>query len=135
MSPLIPYIWLAGAVHVFIVAMNVPLPKMLGYREELARVSPIIRQIFVVHSIYILLVLIGLSLLCFRFAPQLAGGSPIGVFLSGCMAVFWGLRLLIQLFYYDASLKSKHRIAHLTFTLAIGFLSGVFAIAALGIMR
>lgn len=135
MDPLIPYIWLAGAIHLFIAAMNVPLPRILGYREQLARVSPIIRQIFVVHSIYIVLVLIGLSLLCFRFASQLAGDNPIGVFLSGCLAVFWTLRLLIQLFYYDAKLKNTYRLVHLTFTLAIGFLSGVFSIAALGIAR
>ena len=135
MNPLIPYIWLAGAVQLFIVAMNVPLPRVLGYREQLARVSPIIRQIFIVHSIYIVLVLIGFSLLCFRFASQLAGESPIGVFFSGCLAVFWTLRLIIQLFYYDAKLKRTYRTVHLAFTLAIGFLSGVFAIAAWGIVK
>ncbi len=135
MNPLVPYIWFTGAIHLGIVAMNVPLPSILGYREQLAKVSPIIRQVFIVHSIYIVLILLGFSALCFWFAPQLAGESPLGAFLSGCLAVFWGLRLAIQVFYYDEALKRAHRVVHIVFSMAIGFLTGIFLIAALRIVQ
>lgn len=134
MNPLVPAIWLAGGIQLFIVAMNVPLPKVLRYREELSKLSPIIRQIFVVHSGYIILVVIGFSVLCFRFAPELAGGSPLGTFLSGALAVFWGARLLIQLNYYDVDTRTKYRIGHVLFTASIGLLSGIFTVAALRIV-
>ena len=134
-SPLIRLIQLAGVLQLLIVAMNVPLPRILRYREELAAVSPIIRQVFIVHSAYIVLMLIGFSALCFRFAPDLAGDSALGTFLSGCLAVFWGLRVPIQLCYYDAGLKRRYWIVHGLFTLAIVFMTGLFSFAALRGMR
>ena len=134
MSPVIPAIWLAGGIQLFIVAMNLPLPKVLHYREELSKLSPIVRQIFIIHSAYIVLVVIGFSVLCFCFATELAGGSPLGTFLSGALAAFWGARLIIQLGYYDADTKRRHRLGHVLFTLLIGLLSVIFTVAALRII-
>jgi len=134
MNPLVPAIWLAGGIQLFIVAMNVPLPRVLRYHEELAKLSPIVRQIFIVHSAYIVLVVIGFSALCFWFATELAGGSPLGTFLSGALAAFWGTRLIIQLGYYDANTKRRHRFGHVLFTLLIGLLSSIFTVAALRII-
>jgi len=44
-------IWGAGAVHVGIIAANVPLPGRLRVRERLAGVPRFMRQIFYVHWI------------------------------------------------------------------------------------
>lgn len=132
MNPLIPYIWAAGGVQLLIAASNLLLPSRLRYRENLSKVSPIIRQIFIVHSLYIVLVLGVFSALCFLHAPELAGGGPLGKFLSGCLAVFWLLRIPIQLFYYDPEMKKRNPLANVALTMAILFLSGIFASAALG---
>ena len=131
MNPLIPYIWIAGVMHLMIVGMNVPIPRILCYQENLSKVSLMVRQIFIVHSVYIILVLIGFGLLCLLFAQELAGATPLGRFLSGCLAFFWSARLLIQLFYYDAQMKKKHYWVHLIFLSMISFLSGIFLVAAL----
>ena len=135
MNPLVPAIWLAGGIQLFIVAMNVPLPRVLRYREELEKLSPIVRQIFVVHSAYIVLIVTGFSMLCFCFAAELASGSPLGTFLSGALAAFWGTRLIIQLIYYDAHTKSRRRLGHVLFTFLIGILSGIFTISVLKIVQ
>lgn len=135
MNPLVPYIWTAGGVHLLIAAANCLLPSKLQYRENLLKVSPIIRQIFIVHSVYMVLVLIAFGGLCILFAPELAGGSPLGTFLSGFITVFWLLRILIQFFYYDSTIKKQNRLANVLFTLAICFLGGIFAIAASGVVQ
>ena len=135
MNPLIPCIWMAGAIQILIVAMNIPLPRLLRYRENLSNVSAIIRQIFIVHSLYIILTLIGFSLLCFWFASDLVSENPLGRFLSGFLAVFWLLRLCVQLFYYDAEVKRRYRIVNFVFQSAVLFLGSVFSIAALGLIR
>ena len=132
MNTLVPYIWIAGVIHFLIVGMNLPLPGILHYKENLSKVSPIIRQIFIVHSIYIVLVVFGFGLLCFIFSEELAGKSQIGQFLSGCLALFWLPRLFIQLFYYDKGLIKKYFVVHTGFTLAIVYLIGVFLLAVLG---
>src|SRR5215471_12689698 len=49
MRSLLVLLWLAGLVQVAIASANLFLPAKLKYRENLSRVSPIIRQIFVVH--------------------------------------------------------------------------------------
>lgn len=120
----------AGVVHLLIAAANFFLPAMLGYRENLALVSPIIRQIFIVHSIYIVLVLIGFSSLCFFFPGELAGESPLGRSISGFLALFWLLRIGIQASYYDRAVKRRNRSGNAIFLLAFLYLAGVFGFAA-----
>ena len=135
MHPLVPYLWAAGGVQLLMAAANAVLPGKLHYRENLAKVAPIIRQIFIVHSVYIVLVLVMFSGLCFLFAPELAGRAPLGRFLSGGMALFWLPRLFIQVFYYDDALKRQNRVAHLTFTLAVAALVVIFGLAVSGVVR
>ena len=65
-------IWGAGAVHVGIIAANVPLPRRLRVRERLAGVPRFLRQIFYVHWIYIVIVLGMFAALCFGFTAELA---------------------------------------------------------------
>ncbi len=134
MHPLVPYIWTAGAIHLLLVAANAFLPSTLRCRDALRQGPPIVRQIFIVHWAYIAALLVGFSVLCFRFAPELAGGNSLGRFLSGSLAIFWLVRIPVQLLYYDSSIRRQHRLGDLMFTVAIGFLAGVFAIAASGVV-
>ena len=133
MKPLIPYIWASGVVHLIVAAANVALPTILRFRANLAKVSPIIRQIFIVHSAYIILNLLAFAGLCLFFTPELAGGSALGRILSGYMAVFWLARLFIQLFYYDPEVKRHHPLANVGFALAVLYMGGIATMAALGV--
>lgn len=135
MNPLVPYIWVAGAVHLSIAASNFVAPSKLRYRENLAKLSPIVRQIFIVHAVYIVGVLIAFSGLCLFFAPELAGASPLGKFLSGYIALFWLARCLIQLLYYDSGVRKQNRLADVAFSLASFYLGSTFAVAALGVLK
>lgn len=127
------FIWAAGAVQLTILAANFVLPEKLHCRENLARVSPMIRHVFIVHWVYILATLGIFSALCFGFAPELAGGSGLGRFLCAAMALFWLPRIPIQLFLYDASLRRRHRLGDVAMLLAIAFVVAVFGVAALGV--
>jgi hypothetical protein len=135
MNPLVPWIWAAGAVHLGIVAGNTLLPKKLAVRAHIEKLPLLLRQVFLVHWLYILIVLLLFAGLCFGFAPELAGASALGRFLSGALAIFWLLRLGIQLLYYDAAMRQANRAADVGFALALVFLVGVFAAAALGAAR
>ena len=98
-----------GVVHVGIMAANIPLPGRLRVRERLAGVPRFVRQIFYVHWVYIVIVLGMFAALCFGFAPELAGASGLGRFLSGFMAGFWLLRIVLQIFYYDREIRRENR--------------------------
>jgi hypothetical protein len=69
--------------------------------------------------------------MCFLFAPELSGGGRLGRFLSGFLAAFWGLRVLLQLFYYDREVKRRYAAFNALFLAAYVYLTIVFAWSAL----
>jgi hypothetical protein len=127
-------LWAAGGVQLVIAGANVVLPRILHYRENLLRVSPIVREVFIVHAGYIVLVVIAFGVISIAFAPELAGGSALGRFLSAFLALFWFLRLPVQLA-YDPSTRRKYRLLDVAFLAALIFLAGTYAIAALEVWR
>ena len=132
---MIPLLWAAGGVQLAIIAANFVLPKKLSCRENLARVSPMIRSVFLVHWAYIVLVLAIFTALSFWFAPDLAGASRLGRFLSAVIAIFWLLRVPIQLFVYDPNLRRQNRLGDAMILLAFSYLGLVYGAAALGAGR
>ncbi len=132
MKALVPYLWASGLLHLIVAGANLALPSMLQYRANLASVSPLIRQIFIVHSGYIVLNQLAFAGLCLFFAPDLAGGSRLGAVLSAYMAGFWLVRLGVQAFYYDPEVKRRHPVANLVFALAFAYMGAVSAVGALG---
>jgi hypothetical protein len=119
-------IWLAGAIHAGIVFANIPLPRRLRVQEYLAGVPTFLRQIVYVHWIYIVLVVGLFSALCFGFARNLAGASPLGRFLSAFMCGFWLLRVLLQWFYYDAEIRRANRRLDALYLVALVGLVAIF---------
>ena len=128
-------IWGAGAVHVGIMAANLPLPRRLRVRERLAGVPRFVRQIFYVHWVYIVIVLGLFAALCFGFAPELAGASALGRFLSGFMAGFWLLRIGLQILYYDREVRRENQGFDLMYLGSLVVLVVIFGMAALSPSR
>jgi hypothetical protein len=130
MRVLVQLLWLAGLVQVAIASANLFLPAKLKYRENLSRVTPIIRQIFVIHSVYIVGVVLLFAVLTFRFAGELASGHGLGRFLAASIAVFWLFRAPVQLLYYDATLRKQNRWGDIAFTAAALFLTATYGAAS-----
>jgi hypothetical protein len=135
MNAMVSYLWVAGGVQLSIAVSNLWVPRILHYRDNLAKVSAIVRQVFTVHAIYLVLVLLAFSALSIFFAPELAGANSLGRFLSAFLAVFWLLRVFLQFAYYDRALRAKCRLGDIAYTLAISSLSIVYGVTALGMVR
>lgn len=130
MRGLLLLLWLAGFVQVAIASANLFLPAKLKYRENLSRVSPIIRQIFVVHSVYIVGVVLLFAAATFGFAGELASGHGLGHFLATAIALFWLVRAPVQLLYYDFALRRENRWGDIAFTAAALFLAATYGAAS-----
>ncbi len=74
------WIRVAGFIQVLDAAVNVLLPRKIKLRESLQAVSPLVRQIFVAHWGYVIYILAAFGVLCWFFAPELAGVTPLGRF-------------------------------------------------------
>jgi hypothetical protein len=131
MNVLTVALWAAGTVELAIALANVVLPRKLKYRENLARVTPMIRQVFVVHSAYIVGIVLLFALITFKFTNELASGRGLGRFLAAAMAAFWFCRVPLQLFYYDRAVRRDNRAGDAAITLALLFLAATYTAAAL----
>jgi len=131
MPILIAALWIAGFVQLAIALANFVLPRKLNYRENLARLAPMVRQIFIVHSGYIVGIVALFAAITFGFAPELAGGRGLGRFLAASIAVFWACRVPLQVFYYDSELRRRNRAGDVAITVALLFLVLTYGAAAL----
>jgi hypothetical protein len=128
-------LWIAGLLQIGIAAANLPLRSRLGMKSEDARLSPLVRQIHVVHYAYLMGLLAAFGAMSLLFSRELTGGEPLGVFLSLLLSVFWAARVAVQRLVYDPAALRAHRAADIGFTMIFAGLSAVYAAAALGGLR
>jgi hypothetical protein len=133
MNRLEPFLWVTGVLQWLIALSNLFAARLFHYRENIAKLSPFVREVFIVQNVYIMATVATFGVLCIRFAPELAGRSALGRSLSGFLAIFWGGRIIIQIFYYDKNIKRSRPVMNLAFLATFIYLCGLFAIAALGI--
>jgi hypothetical protein len=131
MNRIEPYIWVAAVLQWLVASSNLFAARIFAYREETAKLSPFVREVFIVQNVYIMATVLMFGIVSILFAPELASGSGLGRFLSGFLAIFWGGRIMIQLFFYDHEVKRRRPIANFLFLAAFIYLSGVFAVACL----
>jgi len=92
---------IAGALLLVLAASHVFFPKQLGWREDLAKLTLLNRQVFLVHVGFIMLILVLFGLLALGFAADLVAPSRLAAAVLGGLTLFWGLRLITQQFIYD----------------------------------
>ncbi len=117
-----------GALLILLALMHVVFPKRFHWKEELARLSLINREIMVVHTFFIALMVLLMGLLCLTSSTELTGTS-LGRRICVGMGVFWLARLLIQFFGYSSELwkgKAFETMVHVVFSMFWTYLTFVF---------
>jgi hypothetical protein len=122
----------AGVLMAGLAAFNVFVPRRFGWREELARVSPLNRQIFQVHTIFLIVTLALFAALLLTSADALVEPTRLSRAILIGLTLFWGLRMVMQWCYYSPSHWRGHRFnttMHLLFSGLWVYFTGVFAAA------
>ena len=115
-----------------LVVLNLFVPRHLGWREDLQRVSLVNRQIFEVHAIFLVLVLAMFAVLLLTSSAALLEPSRLSRLVLGGLTIFWGLRLLVQWFYYSPATwrgNTARTAAHVVFSAAWLYVTAVFGLA------
>ena len=94
-------ILLAGIGQLAIVVGSLGIPHVLRWSDDVAKLRPLTRQVFWTYAGYIW----GTNL-CFglisTFSPKwLIDGSPLAAAVTGFIALYWGVRVVIQFAYFD----------------------------------
>ena len=113
------HVQVVGALNLLLASLHLVFPRRFGWREDLGKLSLINRNIFVVHCVFIVLILIlfgGLSLFC---TDLLLAGDRLSAVVVGGLLVFWTTRLYAQWFVYSPEIWRGRRfetIMHYLFT-------------------
>ena len=92
---------LAGAGHFMLLAASALTPLVLDWRSRLEALPKLLRQLFWVYGVFIVLTIIGLGTMTLCHGNSMAAGEPVARSLAIFATVFWGLRLVVQLFVFD----------------------------------
>jgi hypothetical protein len=120
---------IAGVLQIVLALLHLAFPRRFNWKEELARLSPLNRQIFLVHTFFICLVLVLIGALSLLAPDALLEPTRLSRLVLGGFATFWGLRLLCQFFVYDAALWRGHAfnsLVHVLFSLLWLYLTAVY---------
>ena len=103
-SPLPLLLQLAAAMQLGIALLNLFLVRLLKWKEDLARMPLLLREVFQVHAWFISITLGIFGVMTLRFAGELAGGTnPVCQWLAAGIGSFWAIRTVLQLTYYSSS--------------------------------
>jgi hypothetical protein len=86
----------AGIAQLFVLVASALVPFRMNWRVELQGLSRLNRQMHWTYGGYIVLSIVAFSLLTLFNARELAGGSPLARGVCLYVAVFWGIRLVLQ---------------------------------------
>jgi hypothetical protein len=104
MRALLPLLWLPGSFKSRWPPRICSCLYKLNYCENLSRVSLIIGQIFVVHSVYIVGMVLLFAALTFGFAGDLASGHGLG---RPCNVGFTASALFLSAAYWRSFLRPR----------------------------
>jgi hypothetical protein len=90
-------VFLAGAAHLGILIASALTPIRLSWREELAVLSRLHRQMYWVYGGYVVLAIVAFAGISMFNAEEIASGSGLARGFSLYVAVFWGVRVCLQL--------------------------------------
>src|SRR5260370_42230447 len=100
---------IVGASLLLLALAHALFPRRFEWEEELSRVSLLNRQIFQVHCFFIALVLFMFGSLALFFTGALLDRTVLARIILGGIALFWLVRLIVQLFVYDSRLWRGNR--------------------------
>lgn len=77
------------------------IPKALGWREKLAGLPPLMREVWWTYSCYVWGSHVFFAILALAFGDWLMGGSRAAAAMCTFMLLWWSVRLWLQFFGFD----------------------------------
>jgi hypothetical protein len=123
----------AGLGQLALALVSLSIPRVLGWREETAKLRPLTREVFWTYAAYIWCAHIAFGLLSALAPNLLTDGSTLAGLVCAFIAAWWGARLALQLFVLDRSARPPGAIfiaAEIALVSAFISFTGIYAWAA-----
>ena len=125
---------LAGLGFVVLCIASFWIPKALGWKEKLEKLTPLMRELWWTYAGYVLMSHVFFAVLTLGFRDWLLSATPAAAAMSGFILLWWLIRVWLQFFGFDLSevMESRaNRFAKHLLTLLFVYLVVVFG-ATLG---
>jgi hypothetical protein len=86
----------AGIAQLGILIASALVPFQLRWRTELAVLSRLHRQMYWTYGGYVVLSIVAFALISICYSRELASGSGLARGMCAYIAVFWGVRVVLQ---------------------------------------
>jgi hypothetical protein len=127
-------LWVAVG-QAMIALLNFALPRIMHWERAIAAMPLLVRQVFEIHAWFISLTLAIFAVLTWRFPAELRT-QPLGQWLAAGIAIFWGIRTVMQVAFYSAEHwrgQAARIAAHVILLFVYGGFTAVYAAAAFGL--
>lgn len=125
---------LAAAGQLFIAVLGPMIPRLLNWREPIANMPLLVREVFHIHTFFIGLTCAIFGTLTWAFAHDIATAAhPMLRWFAFCLGLFWGIRCVMQWAFYSASHWRgllPQTIAHWALFLGYGGFTAAYLFAA-----
>lgn len=120
-------LWLAGAGHFCVLIASFQVPARLGWKHDLAKLTPFNRKLMWVHGAFAILTIIAFGTLTLTLHGELLRGDRAALGLAAFIGAYWIARVAVDFFYYEHKDWPAGRsfvIGHALLTLLFTFLAG-----------
>lgn len=125
---MIIHLHILGVIFIALAFLHIGFPRYFKWKDELAMLSLINRQMMYVHASFIAVIVLMIGILCITSADELVRTS-LGRRISLMLGLFWGLRLITQFFVYSPQLwmgKRFETTVHMVFSILWAYAAAVF---------
>jgi len=119
-------LWVAGAGHFVILVASAQIPSRLGWREDLAKLTPFNRKLMWTYAAFTVLTIIAFGVLTLVLHGEMIRGDRAAVALAAFIAIYWTARILVDLAWFGHSGWPRG----VAFVVGHGLLFGLFGALA-----
>ncbi|MES2569023.1 MAG: hypothetical protein V4710_03090, partial [Verrucomicrobiota bacterium] len=94
-------LWLAGIGHYCILLASFQVPHRLGWKEDLAKLTAFNRKLMWVYGAFTVLTIVAFGTLTLFLHDELLRGERAALGLAAFIALYWSLRIGVDLFYFE----------------------------------
>lgn len=124
----------AGLIQFGILSAGLLMTKVLNWKTELKKLDSLSEHIILTHGAYVWFTILAFAIVSTFYAGELVADSALATLINIFIAGFWGVRLLIQLFFFDARphlTSLPLRIGYHGLTAAFLYLTAVYLYGAI----
>ena len=94
-------LWCAAIGHFCILGASFQIPYRLGWKQDLAKLTPFNRKLMWTYGAFVVLTVIAFGALTFLLHDEMLRGDRAAMGLASFIGIYWSARIAVDAFYFD----------------------------------